>query len=128
MSVSALIEAIGELKSASNETYKAYKEMKNTEEELKAQLAEELHMVGLKSAKGEKYSASISSRLDITVTHEHSVIEWLENTPDVESDAYIGLKLTNFKTLAMKVLKDTGEIIPGTETVSKESITIKENK
>lgn len=128
MSVSALIEAIGELKSAQSETYKAYKEMQKTEAELKTQLMEELHAIGLKSAKGEKYSASISKKLDIAVTHEQSVIDWLENTPNVESDAYIGLKVTSFKPLALKVLKETGEIIPGTETVTKESLSVKENK
>jgi len=126
--IAKLIEAIGELKSAQSETYKAYKEMQNAETELKTQLLDELHRIGLKSAKGEKYSAAVSSKMDIAVTHEQSVIDWLNNTPNVESDAYIGLKLTNFKPLALKVLKETGEIIPGTITVSKESLSIRESK
>src|SRR5690606_29290920 len=101
---------------------------KEKEEQAKAQLMAMLTDTGLKSAKGEKYSASISSRSDVVVTHEQSVIEWLKTTPDVEADAYIGLKVTPFKTLAKEILKTTGEVITGTDLTTIESISIKENK
>lgn len=128
MDIANLISSLGELKKAQAEAYKTYKGMKEAEDSLKAQLIEQLQVVGLKSAKGDKYSVSISSRSDVVVTHEQSVIEWLKTSPDVETDAYIGLKMTPFKVLAKQVLKDTGEIVPGTNLKTIESISVKENK
>jgi hypothetical protein len=126
--ISNLIEEIGLSNKKANETYKLYKEQKQAVDELKQQLIAELDKAGLKSAKGKKFQASIAQKLDIEVTHERSVIDWLKSDPNVEEDAYIGLKLTPFKTLAKEVLKKSGEIIPGTETVHKESLIIRGNK
>jgi hypothetical protein len=128
MEIAYLVASLGELKSAQAETYKALKGMKETEEVLKQELMAKLSDNGLRSAKGEKYSASIASRSDIIVVDETAVVEWLKNEPNVEEDQYIGLKLLNFKPLANQVLKETGEIIPGTDRVIKESLSIKENK
>lgn len=128
MQISELIEQIGVNKKRQAEAYKTYKDLKEIEEIWKAELMAELDKSGLKSAKGEKYMASISSRSDVIVTSESDVVEWLKNDPNVEEDAYIGLKVSTFKPLANEVLKKTGEIIPGTERVIKDSLTIKENK
>lgn len=128
MSISELIAKLGENKKQAANLYKSYKQLKEVEEVLKDELMLRLRENGLKSAKGEEYSASISERSDVVVTHEQSVIDWLRETPDVEEDAYIGLKTTNFKQFARQILKDTGEIIPGTDVVSADSISIKENK
>lgn len=128
MRISELIEAIGVNKKRQAEAYKNYKELKEIEDIWKQELQAELEKAGLKSAKGDKYLATLSERSDIVVTHEPSVIEWLKESPNVEEDAYIGLKLVNFKQLANQVLKETGEIIPGTDRIIKESLSIKENK
>lgn len=128
MNVSEVIQELGDLKQLSSAKYQEYKALKDTEDNLKELLQAELDKSGLKSVKGKHYLAAKTSRTDIVVDHEPSVIEWLENTPDIEADAYIGLKLANFKQLATKVLKDTGEVIPGTETLTKDSITIRRNK
>ena len=126
--VSELIGHIGQNKKRQAEAYREYKDLKEIEEVWKNELMRKLQEVGLKSAKGEKYSASISSRTDIVVTHEQSVLDWIKETPNIEADAYIGLKKTEFKTLAKTLLKDTGEVVPGTELTTIESITVKENK
>lgn len=128
MTVAELIERLGEVKEAKTSAYEAYKSVQTVEDDLKSQLVATLRETGLKSAKGQNYQASLSERSDIVVTHESSVIEWLNNEPDVEHDVYIGLKTTAFKTLAKEVLKTTGEIIPGTETRVTESLSIKANK
>lgn len=128
MDIANLVAALGELKAAQSEAYKAYKGMKEAEESLKAQLMEQLQSAGLKSAKGENYQATVSDKPDIQITHEQSVINWLNETPNVEADAYIGLKKTEFKGLALQILKETGEIVPGTELLTKEVLSIRSNK
>lgn len=130
MNVSELIEAIGETKSEANKLYKAYKELSEKEAGLKSELQIKLTEMGLKSAKGEKYSASLSKRPNIKITHEQSAIDWLNNEPNLETDQFIGLKTTEFKKLALYRLseKGGGEIVPGTELVMSESLSIKENK
>ncbi len=128
MSIADIIEKLGQNKKQANELYKSYKLMKQEEEVLKADLLATLDAMGLKSAKGEHYQATITDRPDIQITHEQSVIEWLKETPNVESDAYIGLKKTEFKGLALQILKDTGEIVPGTELSTKEILSVRSNK
>lgn len=128
MGIAELIEHIGKHKQQAASMYKQYKELKDEEEMLKQELMARLQEVGLKSAKGERFSASMTSRPDVVVQHEQSIINWLKESPNVEEDAYIGLKVTPFKALARQVLKETGEVIPGTDLVTIESISVKENK
>lgn len=125
--IAELIEQLGLNKKLASEAYKGYKKLKEAEEGLKAELLMKMAESGAKSFKGDKYGASITHKADIEIIHEQSVIEWLQNTPNVEADAYIGLKRTEFKNLARDMLKNTGELAPGTETVYKDFVTIKEN-
>lgn len=130
MNISELIESIGETKSEANKLYKIYKELLEKEDALKSELQIKLSEMGLKSAKGDRYSASIALRPNIQITHEQSAINWLKEEPNLETDQYIGLKTVEFKKLALHRLseKGGGEIIPGTELVIRESVSIKENK
>lgn len=128
MTISELIEQLGINKNLANETYTAYKKLKEAEEVLKAELYAKLTETGLKSAKGGKYTASITEKPSIVINHEQSILDWLKESPNVEADAYIGLKATPFKSLAMQVLKETGEIVPGTELQTTESLSIRANK
>lgn len=128
MTTKDLLEELGSVKKQANKLYKEYKNLLVIEAGLKQELILNLQEIGLKSIKGEKYSASISSRPNITVQSETAVIEWLKEAPNIEADAYIGLKVTPLKGLALQILKETGEVVPGTEYSSTESLTIKENK
>lgn len=125
MKVPELIDALGELSTKGKKLYTEYKQIKEQEDALRQDLMIVLQETGLRSAKTKHYSASVATRSDIEVIHEQSVLEWLRHEPNVEEDQYIGLKRTEFKPLAKQVLKETGEIIPGTQTVSKDSLTIK---
>lgn len=127
LNVSQLVTEVGKLSKKSSGLYKEYKDLKQQEDLLKKALLEELRAAGLMSAKTGQFTASISQRKNIVVQHEQSVLDWLQNTPDVETDQYIGLKKAEFKTLAMAMLKNTGEIIPGTDLETNESITIRSN-
>ena len=128
MKVAELIEVIGSERQRLNAVYSQYKsdmvELQKLKDELQLMLGE----AGLKSAKSTNYGVSIATRKSISVESEQSVKEWLENTPDIEADAYIGLKLTPFKKFAAGWFQETGEIIPGTEPATTESVTIKANK
>jgi hypothetical protein len=125
MDLNKRITDLGKLTDKSRKLYKEYKELKESEDNHRSALLEEMRIVGLRSAKTDKYTVSVTPRPNIQIQHEQSVIDWIKNTPDVEDDQYIGLKKTEFKPLAMALLKETGEIIPGTELVTTESITIR---
>jgi hypothetical protein len=127
MSLSELVAALGEARAASTGRYEAYKESKGLEDQLRYELELKLKETGLKSVKGADYNAVITETPRIVVKHEQSVIDWLKNTPDVESDRYIGLKTTEFQSLAKSMLKGTGEVIPGTEVEVRESLAIRSN-
>ena len=128
MIVNELIELLGALKKEANNLYYQYKEKQAAITGIQNDLRSELDSLGLRSAKSLNFGVSIVTKPNIQVLHEPSVIEWLNNTPNIESDAYIGLKLTNFKPLALEILKQTGEIIPGTELSQSESLTIRSNE
>lgn len=128
VTVTDLVSALGDLKKQSAELYKQYKEVKTIEDIARNDLVEALNTSGMKSVKTDKYMASMVSKPSISILHEQSVIDWLKETPNVEADQYIGLKKTEFKTLALAMLKGTGEVVPGTELVNTESLSIRSNK
>jgi hypothetical protein len=128
ISLSELVADLGLARKAASNAYEQYKELKSHEDQIRYELDGMLHSMGLKSAKGEDFTASLVEKPTIVIKHEQSVIEWLKATPDVEADRYIGIKATEFKTLAQSVLKGTGEVIPGTEVEVKESLAIRANK
>lgn len=128
MKVSDLLKKLGENKQASSELYKSYKELKEQEEQLKYDLIVMLRDSGLKSAKGEAFTASIMETPSVVIKDESAVLEWLRNTPDVETDFYIGVKKPEFNTLAKQMLKETGELAHGTELEVRETLAIRANK
>jgi hypothetical protein len=128
ISLSSLVSALGESRKASSNAYEAYKELKGIEDQARYELEAMLREMGLKSAKGQDFTASIAEKPTIIIKNEADIIDWLQNTPDVESDRYIGLKQTEFKSLAQAMLKGTGEVVPGTEVEVRESLSIRANK
>ncbi len=126
--VSQLIDRIGEYGKRSKYLYEQYKQVEELKVKAKALLIQKLNEAGFKSAKTDNFIASITKKPGIQVLHEQSVLEWLKEAPNIETDQYIGLKKTEFKSLALTMLKDTGEIIPGTELIETESIGIRKSK
>lgn len=122
-----LTELLGETAKATKELYAAYQEGRNEEMLLRKALSLKLKEMGLLSAKTPFYTAAISVRKQIAVVDEQTASEWIQEQ-QLETEQYFGLKLTPFKSMAMAYLKDTGEVIPGTEIVEQESIAIKEVK
>jgi hypothetical protein len=128
MSLSELIAALGKARTTASGLYNTYKEAKGYEDQLRYELELKLKETGLKSVKGADYSAVITETPRIVIKHEQSVIEWLKEAPNIETDQYIGLKATEFQTLAKTMLKGTGELVPGTEVEVRESLSIRANK
>jgi hypothetical protein len=126
--LSELIEQLGAARNAAQAAYESYKELKAIEDQVRYQLELELHVTGLKSAKGKDFTATIVERPTVVIKHEASVINWLQHTPNVEADHYVGVKSAEFRTLAQAMLKETGELIPGTEVEVRENLAIKKNK
>lgn len=128
MNVNELLDLIGNERQRLNAMYSEYKDGMVKLAELKQQLQDTLVQNGLKSAKNEHFGVSLVQKPKVDVLSEQAVREWLENAPNIESDAYIGLKLTPFKQLATQWYKDTGEMIDGVEYSSEETLTIRNNK
>jgi hypothetical protein len=125
--INKLVNKLGELGKQSQYYYEEYKKTEEKKQELRKVLMDTLQAAGLRSAKTDTFTASMSARPSIQVSHEQSVLEWLREAPDIEADAYIGLKKAEFKSLAMTLLKQTGEVIPGTELITNESISVRKN-
>ena len=123
-----MINALGELSQAARSAYDAWQEIKQQQDALKADLMQMLQSSDMRSAKTAKYTASISSRPNIVVVNEQKVINWLKEAPGVEADHYLGLKKAEFKSLASSLLKETGEVIDGTDLERTESISVRSNK
>lgn len=126
-SLSELLAELGKARQDSNNAYERYKELKGIEDALRYELDVMLHEQGLKSAKGQDFTASLVETPRIVIKHEQSVIDWLREAPNIETDQYLGIKSAEFQSLAKSLLKNTGEVIPGTEVEVKESLAIKSN-
>lgn len=126
--IAEILEELGKTRRMANDLYIRYKQLKQIEEEYRAELLIQLHDVGLKSVKGSDFSASIAETPRVVITNETATIEWLKNKPDIEYDFYIGIKNSEFQSLAKQMLKDTGELADGTEVQYTESLAIKNNK
>jgi hypothetical protein len=128
MTVSELLEELGTVKGKANGYYKSYKELKDQEDALKAELQFKLKDLGTKTFKGDHYTASIAEKPTVIIKDEEALMGWLQNTPNVESDFYIGVKKTEFQTLAKQMLKESGELADGTEVEVRESLSIRSTK
>ncbi len=128
MSLQIMIDEYGTLKKEANRLYSEYKDLQVVLAQKRLNLQTELQTNGAKSFKTERYYVSTVTKKNIVIENEQSVIDWLKHTPNIEVDAYIGLKTTYFKTMALAMLKDTGELADGTNIEISETITIKGNK
>lgn len=128
MTTAGLLQELGLNKTQAANLYKEYKKLKEIEDILKGQLMFKLKDSSLKSAKGDKYTASITETPTVVIHDEKAVMEWLKNTPNVEADFYIGIKKPEFSTLAKQMLKETGELANGTDIEVRESLSIRSNK
>lgn len=125
--LSDLVAALGDARAKASAAYDTYKTLKAIEDDIRESLYAELQSSGLRSAKGDDFTASIAQKPTVVIKDEQAAMDWLKEAPDVETDVYIGLKATEFQSLAKSVLKGTGEIIPGTEIQIRESLAIKSN-
>lgn len=108
--------------------YDVYKAGKDLEDALRQQVQEELISNKLKQVKTDSATISLNQKQTFYITNEVAVRDWLENTPDVEADAYIGVKKPALESLAKVMLKQTGEIIPGTDMQVSEILSIRTAK
>ena len=83
--------------------------------------------LGLKQAKNEDYIASISLVPKVVIKDELSAMEWIYKNLPEQQEQYIGIKRTEFGLMAKVMLKDIGELIPGTDVETTESLIIKAN-
>jgi|FreactcultureFD7_1027221.scaffolds.fasta_scaffold00292_12 chromosome segregation ATPase len=127
MKVTELLNELGKIRSEANQLYSSYKELKDQENRLRADLVGVLDDLGLKQAKNEDYIASISLVPKVVIKDELSAMEWIYKNLPEQQEQYIGIKRTEFGLMAKVMLKDIGELIPGTDVETTESLIIKAN-
>jgi hypothetical protein len=125
--LSDLVRSLGLARKTTQSAYKDYQFYKHLEDDLRQELETLLYVMDLRSAKGEDYTASIAEKPTVLVRDEVAIMHWLQDTPDVEYDQYVGLKRAEFKSLADSLLKNTGETVPGTEVEVRKSLRITAN-
>lgn len=127
LTVPQLISLVGQSAVQNRTLYKQYTESKEQEYQARAILQEKLRESGMLSAKTENYMVSITKKSDVNVIDDKAAIAWMRDRK-LDLNYYVGLKKTEFKTMARAMLKETGEVAGGTEVVETESLSIRENK
>jgi phage host-nuclease inhibitor protein Gam len=120
-----LLNELSELTKQTKVYYESYQQAKMREDLKRDELKQYMLSTGILSAKTKDLTASIVSKPTIEIKHEQSVLEWLENEPNLEIDQFIGLKLTPFKKYALHKLKETGEQINGIDVIMQDSLAIR---
>lgn len=126
--ITILLDRLGRQRKLTQKAYDEYKAVKELEDITRDDLSNELHAIGLTSAKTKDFTATLAQRVNIEVMHEPSVIDWIKHQPNLEADLYIGLKKSAFDPIAKVLLKNTGELIPGTATIIKEYVSLRDNR
>ena len=129
LTVPQLLEKLGEVRSQKQEAYEYAGSLASREGELKLQVQETLSALGLKTAKTQdgRFTAGITTRPTLKVIDETAAIKWLK-AEKLDVELYTGLKTVMFKSLAEAKLKETGEIVPGTQQETVEYLSFRENK
>ena len=127
LTIPQLISLVGQSTVQNRALYGQYKESKEQEDQARALLQSKLQEEGMLSAKTENYVVSIAKKTDVNVIDDKAAIAWMRERK-LDLNYYVGLKKTEFKTMARAMLKETGEVAGGTEVVEIESLSIRENK
>lgn len=127
LTIPQLISLVGQSAVQNRNLYKQYNESKGQEAQARALLKTKLQEEGMLSAKTEQYAVSITKKPDVNVVDDKAAIAWMRERK-LDLNYYVGLKKTEFKTMARAMLKETGEVAGGTEVVEIESLSIRENK
>lgn len=128
MALTEILKKLSKAKENTQQAYASYAEARDAMELIKDELTAELKSQGLKSAKTDDFVASIVDKTSIQINHEASVIDWLKHQPDLEPDLYIGVKKQAFEPMAKLMLKNTGEVIPGTDIKTSEYLAVRKVK
>jgi len=126
LTIPQLISLVGQSAVQNRNLYKQYNESKGQEAQARALLKTKLQEEGMLSAKTEQYAVSITKKPDVNVVDDKAAIAWMRERK-LDLNYYVGLKKTEFKTMARAMLKETGEVAGGTEVVEIESLSITEN-
>lgn len=127
LTIPQLISLVGQSAVQNRNLYKQYNKSKGQEAQARALLKTKLQEEGMLSAKTEQYAVSITKKPDVNVVDDKAAIAWMRERK-LDLNYYVGLKKTEFKTMARAMLKETGEVAGGTEVVEIESLSIRENK
>lgn len=101
-------------------------ELKVQMDKAKADLIEALDSEGLQSAKIDGYYFSKTVRHDLRIADEPKVWGYLEINKDLRNEVVIEkIDQLRLKSIAKKMLVETGEVVDGVEPVSTVSVTVK---
>lgn len=127
MEIKQLLELLAWQKQSYEECKQEYDEAKEKLDITKQLLMDKLAEIGLKSAKNDELTVSIVSKPYFKVLDQTAAMDWLKDEPEVDERVYIKTIVDSkaLEGLAKEVLKKTGEIIPGSEFVSSEYMSVR---
>ena len=110
------------------EEINALSEKKKEFDDIKSEIM--FDMAASKSKRSESVNgiyAVRAERTDIKVIDQEQVKQWLTDN-EFAIDEYVRLDLTRVSPLVKSALKETGELVPGTEVQTNEYVSVKEDK
>lgn len=129
MKITEKIEYYATVTKKADALYEQVRELRAEADTVKQEIAEDLRELGFKQAKSEdgKYVAFFGERKALAIEDPQKVRDWMQAN-NIDERAYFTPDKRAIDTLARQALRETGEIIPGTQLGATESFTIKENK
>jgi hypothetical protein len=82
----------------------------------------------LKSLKNDRLQVSVKSVPTVAISDQRAVIEWLDENPDYDPADYIRLDKRMVDPIIKNTLKTDGEVVPGTEITTVETIAVSQLK
>ena len=82
----------------------------------------------LKTVKNDYATVMVKPTASVVISDQHKVMDWLKENPDYDLETYLRLDKKMVDPIIKHVLTEDGEVVPGTEIVTAETISISRNK
>lgn len=127
MKISEHLEKYTKAKHEADEAYQKYAEKRDKADALKAALWEQMQKIGVDSVKSTVGTASVRRTQGFQITDMDLVRNWLMDN-GIDETPYIKFNKTGIDSLLATALKKNGELVPGTQLVTTEALSIREAK
>lgn len=117
-----------QLRDQINTAKEVLKSLQDERDQIQSGIIADMTKAGLKSIKTHSHNFSITTKKDIKVVDEEAILKELKDRKLYNEYVKPKLDTIAFKLMANSLLKETGEIMEGTEQTETEYMSIKSNK